>query len=102
MDQFGDDKNCLWGKKSWLSGTNLLLQIDGNSTTGESSLKPTISMHVREYRGLAASFLQKLPYTFGRLDIEKKNEFAILSTALAESGPLAFPSEKKFSFTTCP
>ena len=51
-------------------------------------------MHVREYCGLAASFLQKLPYTFGRLDKDKKNEFAILSTALAESGPLDFPSEK--------
>ena len=51
-------------------------------------------MHVREYRGLAVSFLQKLAYTFDRLDIDKKNEFAILSTALG--GPLDFPSEKSF------
>ena len=102
MDQFGDEKNCLWGKKSWLSGANLLLQIDGNSTTWESTLKPTNGTHVREYCGLVASVLQKLPYTFDRLDMGKKNEFEILSAALAESGPLDFPSEKKIFFDYLP
>ena len=79
-----------------------MLQIDGNSTTWESTLKPTNSTHVREYCGLVASVLQKLPYTFDRLDMGKKNEFEILSAALAESGPLDFPSEKKIFFDYLP